>query len=231
MLRFSTPAVRRGVQSDCERRSMIATRNAPGRATQHRRDWRAGSWTCTPTLNLARKENDQRRPRAPFFTLPLCIQPCISTSAFPTRTIRVDHTHLPHSVRSNVSSTSSSATLRAGAPLSLVGPYHRVENVAAVLGPMRSLSTISEQTRSSDMSSDSFDSTSGKRQRLSISLHPARRCSNGHFSSSGRRDAGATPCNASAVSRVCSAAPRPWSSGARSGPSSSPSHAFPEISQ
>lgn len=58
MLRFSTPAECCGVQSDYEPpRSTIAARNALGRMSQHRRDWRAATFHNSQ-FNLARREAD-----------------------------------------------------------------------------------------------------------------------------------------------------------------------------
>jgi hypothetical protein len=191
-------------------------------AIERIRGWRAASWTFKSELYLARKEHDLNAPCAPFFTLPVCVLPCILISVSPAWTTRVDRTHVRHSVRLNDSSTSSSATLCAGVTLWMGGACRRPENLVGTLGPMRSRSIHLAQTKRSGLSSDSLDSTSAKRRQLSSSHHPAGRRSNGQHSHSSRREA--APLRAMPPQSPASAAQRfdCWSSGARSGPSSSP---------
>jgi hypothetical protein len=233
MLRFSTPAVRRGVQSDCEPpRSTIAARNALGRMSRHRQDWRAVRCTFIPEHNLARKENDPNARRAPFFTSSLCDLPFTLTSSSRSRTTMADPSRTQRSIRLKTSSASSSAASRAAAMSWAPGGPRRPENSCGIApGPTRSPSTQPLQKSRSNESTALFDGTSAKKRHFWSSPQPARRRSKGQCSRSSRRDAGATPCNASTVSRVCSAAPRLRGSSAWSGPSSSSSQACPEVSR
>ena len=209
MLRFSTPAVRRGVQSDCEPpRSTIAARNALGRMSRHRQDWRAARCTFTPELNLARKENDPNARCAPF-TSSLCDLPFTLTSSSRSRTTMADPSRTQRSIRLKTSSASSLAASRAAAMWSAPGGRRRPENSCGIApDPTRSPSTQPLQKSRSNESTVLFDGISAKRRHFWSSPQPAQRRSKGQCSCSSRRDAGATPCNASTVSRVCSAALR-----------------------